>query len=365
MRIIKLSEYTEDIIIQEAIKVLNSGGLVIYPTETTYGIGVDASNQKAVDKLLSYKGRKEGKPLSVAVANKKQAQRYVEINPTAENIYNNFLPGPVTVISKYKSNLAFGIASEKGTLGVRIPKFQFTLQLLIAYDKAITATSANPYNSKAPYKIDDIINSISNKQKNLIDLIIDVGELTHNNLSTVIDTESGNIETIRNGDFHFNLKKVFISKNVLNTIEFGEKVGKYIINDMNHDKPILIAIQGDLGAGKTHFASGVAKSLGITQTVKSPTFIIANEYKLNILPILSTSGLKFFHIDTYRMEKSEEMINIGFELMCSKSNIILIEWANKVLDILDQYKNICNFIWLRFEYIDDNTREIYFDIPLD
>ena len=73
MTILSLDEKTEQNIIKQAIKILESGGLVVYPTETCYGLAADATNQEAINKLLSYKRRREGKPLSVLVDSKKTA----------------------------------------------------------------------------------------------------------------------------------------------------------------------------------------------------------------------------------------------------------------------------------------------------
>ena len=85
MKIIKLSRSNHQKVILEAVKVLKADGLVIYPTETCYGAGVDATNQPAVDKLLTYKTRREGKPLSIAVADKSMASNYVKLNTSALN----------------------------------------------------------------------------------------------------------------------------------------------------------------------------------------------------------------------------------------------------------------------------------------
>ena len=71
--------------VAQAVKVLKQGGLVIYPTETCYGAGVDATNQTAVDKLLAYKARREGRPLSVAVTDQTMASIYIKLNLTAKN----------------------------------------------------------------------------------------------------------------------------------------------------------------------------------------------------------------------------------------------------------------------------------------
>ena len=356
MEILDTLKISKEEIINKTIQVLSQGGIVIYPTETTYGIGVDAENQLAVDKLLQYKGRREGKPFSVAVTDYDMATRYVTVNKTAQNIYSNFLPGPVTVISQSKNIVAKGVASETGTLGIRIPNYSLILDIIHAYNKGITATSANQSQGKAPYSISDILENISAKQKSLIDLILDAGELPRNPPSTVIDTVSGNIETIRSGSYRFDLNKSITSKTVEYTINLGKELGKQILKDLK-ERPCVIAIQGDLGAGKTHFASGVAKGLGIQQMIKSPTFILCNEYNFQI-NTENKKNLTYYHIDTYRMNNESDLLNIGFQDMISEPNIILIEWADRVLPILEKFKDQCNFIWLRFDYIDENTRII-------
>src|SRR5258708_6009897 len=188
MKTIKLDLSNFSEAIEKTLQVLEAGGLVIFPTETTYGAGVDALSQNAVDKVLAYKARREGKPLSIAVSEATMAAQYVEVRDSARNIYERFLPGPVTVISKGRGKVANGVESEFGTLGIRIPKYDFVLEVVKKFGRPITATSANGSGEKRPYSIQDIFDGISEKQKGLIDLIIDVGELPHNLPSTVIDT---------------------------------------------------------------------------------------------------------------------------------------------------------------------------------
>src|SRR5258708_5864385 len=138
-------------VITQTIAVLRSGGLVIFPTETTYGAGVLATNQVAVDKLLAFKSRREGKPLSIAVTDEEMANRYVEVNESAHRLYERFLPGPVTVISRGRGVVAHGVESEFGTLGVRIPDYALVLELVKQLGEPITATSANASGAKRPY----------------------------------------------------------------------------------------------------------------------------------------------------------------------------------------------------------------------
>lgn len=136
--------------VKSAVEVLASGGLVIYPTETIYGIGADALNPGAIVKLAKYKQRPLGKPYSIAVSDIKMAEKYVTLNESARNIYKEFLPGPVTVVSTGKHVVAQGVESETGTLGIRIPDYKLVIDIVKSFGKPITSTSANAsYKKKA------------------------------------------------------------------------------------------------------------------------------------------------------------------------------------------------------------------------
>ena len=89
----------------------------------------------------------------------------------------------------------------------------------------------------------------------------------------------------------------------------------------------VITLDGDLGAGKTAFTRGLAKGLGITDSVSSPTFTIVNEYRNGNVPLL--------HFDVYRLDSSDEMYDIGWEDYLSQGAVIVIEWATNIADILD------------------------------
>ena len=122
--------------ITRAIEVLKSGGLIIYPTETCYGLGGDATNPEALKKIMEYKKLRGSKPISIAVADKKMAEEYVEINEMAENLYNNYLPGPITVISMSKGELVPPVVSIQGGVGIRYPDYDFSLEMIkIAHSK--------------------------------------------------------------------------------------------------------------------------------------------------------------------------------------------------------------------------------------
>jgi len=124
------------------------------------------------------------------------------------------------------------------------------------------------------------------------------------------------------------------------TILFGEQIAKKLQNGG------VICLYGQLGSGKTTFTQGFAKGLGITKRVISPTFLIIRSYK--------HKKINFYHIDLYRINNKIELENLGIlELLSDPKNIIVIEWAEKLLDLMPK-----NRIDIHFKNIGDDQREI-------
>lgn len=324
--------------VDQAVTVLKSGGLVIYPTETVYGIGAGATNPGAIKKLSKYKNRPFGKPYSIAVAGQKMAEEYVELNATAKNLYREFLPGPLTVISKGKHKVAPGIESEDGTLGIRIPAYKLVIDVVSKLGKPITATSANASYKKRPYKISDILENISEKQKGLIDLIIDAGELPPNEPSTVIDTTFDDPVTLRQGEIKFSDKNSVVSQSEENTQNIAKEIWQKYEKHKNK-RAIVFALQGEMGTGKTIFTKGLARAMGIKELVTSPTFNLINEYH----------GLT--HIDAWRFEKSDELMALGFNDLINNKSVISIEWAERVADIIREFDDEAVIVWVKIEFL--------------
>ncbi len=332
MQILDAKKLTSQEVIDQTVKVLNQGGLVIFPTETTYGAGVDATNQQAVDKLLSYKSRREGKPLSIAVPDQQTASKYVQINEQAKKLYSRFIPGPITIVSESLDKVAPGVSSEFGTLGVRIPDYSLILDLLKEFGKPMTATSANASGKKRPYNIDDILNNLSEKQKNLIDLIIDAGELPHNEPSTVIDTTLSTPVIMRNGVKTHNYASLQNTNNAHLTThteqETKEIAGKLLLKHWNQvqDTGLTIGLNGPLGVGKTIFAKGAAQFLKIEDTITSPTYSYIEEYDYHRH---QTQG-RLYHLDLWKVDSQEIFNRLEIKDLIKPNNIILIEWWNQV-----------------------------------
>lgn len=328
MKILKLNSDSAEII-EEAVKCLENDGLVIYPTETVYGIGASAISAKAIDKLLQYKGRREGKPLSIAVTNQTMADKYVKINEQALKFYKNFLPGPFTVISKSKNLVDPRVNSEFGTLGIRIPDYPLINQIVKKFGNPITSTSANASGKKRPYKIEDVFANLSEKQKTLIDLVIDAGELPKNEPSVVIDTTLSTPIALRGSLQKNSETEVLWSNSENETIELA---GRLMLNHLNQlqSSGLIFALNGSLGMGKTIFAKGVAKFLGIKETISSPTYSYINEYDYKRL---ETSGV-FYHIDAWKIDDQKELEFLKINELVKKNNVVVIEWFNQIQEWL-------------------------------
>lgn len=371
MKIISLVQTPEDDVIKQAQAVLAAGGLIIFPTETVYGAGVDATNQAAVHRLLSYKSRREGKPLSIAVTDLAMAEDFVELNDQARDLYKRFLPGPLTIISKSKGTVAPGVASEFGTLGTRIPAYPLVLNLVQAYGKPITATSANASDKKKPYTIKDILNNLSEKQKSLIGLIIDAGELPKNPPSTVIDTTLSAPITLRRGEVLSSNEQAAINIVTHSEQETRSLAGRLLLKHWNelHKHGLLITLDGALGTGKTIFAKGVAEFLGITETITSPTYTYIEEYPYTRH---QTTGM-MYHLDLWKVDSKEMYDRLEIEQLIKPNNVVIIEWFSQVADFwkinsmktnVDVKKPITNPTQIQVHIDESSHKERYISVTV-
>lgn len=347
MKVIDLKNTAPKEAIAEAVAVLKNGGLVIFPTETVYGAGVDATNQTAADKLLQYKSRREGKPLSIAVANQAMAEEYVELNEQARTLYQQFMPGPITIVSKDLGKLAKGVASEFATVGTRIADYDLVRGLARAFGKPFTATSANSSGKKRPYSVQDLLDNLSDRQKSLIDLILDAGQLPPNPPSTVIDTTLSTPVTLRSGKIDLGITGAQNGsnnqgKNSTQLVSSSETetqqiAGRLLLKhwDTINQSGLILGLDGPLGAGKTIFAKGVAKFLGIKEKITSPTYSYINEYKFTRH---QTTGI-FYHLDLWKVETPDEFERLELHKLFAPNNIILIEWYSQVQSELEQIAN--------------------------
>ncbi|MBU2543376.1 threonylcarbamoyl-AMP synthase [Patescibacteria group bacterium] len=355
MKILDIVKTPEKEVINTTVKVLGAGGLVIFPTETVYGAGVDATNQTAVDKLLAYKSRREGKPLSIAVPDQQTAAKFVQINDQANKLFQRFLPGPVTVVSKGLNKVAKGVESEFGTLGVRIPDHALVIKILIAFGKPITATSANASGKKRPYCVADIFGSLSHKQQRLIDLVLDAGQLPPNEPSAVIDTTFSTPTTLRAGKIKTAGKKPLISHSEDETKKIA---GTLMLKhwDQIKESGLIIGLNGPLGAGKTIFTKGVGDFLRIADTITSPTYSYIAEYDYQRHGVKG----KLYHLDLWKIDTKEELERLEIEKLIAPHNVVAIEWWEQNQEYFKKIikKKAATLLTILLEEKSDQSRKI-------
>ncbi len=334
MQVLRLTvtSATESTSLTQAVEALQRGDIVVFPTETTYGLGVDATNPSAVQKLLQYKTQRGDKPLSILVKNQEQAEEFVQLSDSAKQAYGAFLPGPVTVVSVGKHQVAPGVESVQGTLGVRISSYPLAQKLAEQFGKPITATSANASGKKRPYRVEDILENTSARQQDLISVILDVGELAKNPPSTVIDTTLDTLQVLRQGESLAPQGETLQLSGVDETIDWGKLVAQRFRSSYGY-QPVIFALNGPMGVGKTHVAKGIAAGLGITDTVVSPSYTLLNEY----IFINEGQTLPLWHIDAWRTEHAQELEELGIQHLLQSNGVLILEWSQLAAELLETW----------------------------
>lgn len=178
--------------IAEATKLLDLGHIVVYPTDTLYGLGADALNSRAVEKISKIKGRLG--PWSIAVSNFEMLKKYCRIPKNHAEFVQDKLPGPITLIFPEGSKkLAPELLGLNQSIGVRIPNNSITQQLITALGKPITSTSVNR-TGESPLNDPNLIRK---NFSNEIDLILDAGTLLPSSGSTIYDLSTDIIKNVR------------------------------------------------------------------------------------------------------------------------------------------------------------------------
>ena len=198
MERIELDDESINVATTRASKVLRNGGVVMYPTDTLYGLGADAFSDKAVDKIYAIKGRDEKKPIHCIVADIAMAEEYAEVTDDARLLFERLLAGGLTVILKKREAVVGGIARGLDTIGIRIPHNDFCIQLAGAFGEPFTATSANLAGHEHQWSVEAILKQLGPNAE-IIDLIIDAGELPPSAPSTVVDLSGEEPLIVREG----------------------------------------------------------------------------------------------------------------------------------------------------------------------
>lgn len=183
-------------LIMEAVLVIKNGGVISFPTRHLYGLGADAFNTDAVDRVFEIKRRPDNKPLLVLIDKQYDLTRLVRNIPYgATCIMERFWPGSVTIVFEAKDTLPVNLTAGTDRIGVRMPEHPVALALTNAVQGPITATSANITSNSGCSQISDMDPLITNK----LDLIIDAGTLKGGTGSTVVDVTADSPKILRQG----------------------------------------------------------------------------------------------------------------------------------------------------------------------
>ena len=182
--------------IAAAVKALCRGEVIVFPTETLYGLGADAVNPAAVEKIFELKGRDPANPIPVLVANPSMLHSLVvEVPPLAETLFAYFWPGPLTIVLPARKDIPGPLVNSRGGVGVRISSNPVAAGLVEKLGTPLTATSANPSGRAAARSVAEAKTYFAGK----INLFIDGGELRSTTGSTVVEIREDSLAVIREG----------------------------------------------------------------------------------------------------------------------------------------------------------------------
>jgi L-threonylcarbamoyladenylate synthase len=182
---------------EAAIETLRRGDVIVFPTETLYGLGADALNSEAVEKVFKLKGRDSQNPIPVLVADPEMLRNLVsEIPPLAQKLMDRFWPGPLTLVLPAREDLPKPLLNASAGIAVRISSQPIATQLLKELGRPMTATSANPSGKEPARTLQEAKRYFSGK----VNFFLDGGRLSSKSGSTVVELVGAAIKIIREGD---------------------------------------------------------------------------------------------------------------------------------------------------------------------
>lgn len=180
-----------------ALAALRRNDVIVFPTETLYGLGADALSVTAVEKVFRLKGRDPHNPIPLLIDGCDMLGAVaVEIPPLAETLIARFWPGPLTVVLPARKDIPHPLLNSHGGVGVRVSSQPIATEIVKSLGHPVTATSANP-SGKAPARTLDAAKYYFSRE---IDVFVDGGELTSENGSTVVEISGDKVKIIRAGE---------------------------------------------------------------------------------------------------------------------------------------------------------------------
>jgi L-threonylcarbamoyladenylate synthase len=193
----------------EAIAALRRGDVIVFPTETLYGLGADALNSQAVEQVFQLKGRDPLNPIPVLVADREMLHALVaDVPEAAQKLIRQFWPGPLTLVLPARKEIPKPLCNPSGGVGVRISSQAIATRLVNTLGRPLTATSANPSGKEPARTVPEAKRYFGDQ----IEVFVDGGKLTAKTGSTVVEVMGDTIKIIRQGE--------------LNTAELGRVLGQ-------------------------------------------------------------------------------------------------------------------------------------------
>lgn len=179
--------------ISKTLKILEEGGVVAFPTDTVYGVGVRAFDVDGIERLYTIKGRERSKAIAILIAEASQLEQIAEVNKAAQTLAKKFWPGPVTLVLPRKPQVPESLA-QGPTIGIRVPDHPVSRKLLAAAGP-MAVTSANLSGEKNTLNADEVLAQLDGR----IDLVLDGGQTPGTQPSTVVDLTEGAPKFLRMG----------------------------------------------------------------------------------------------------------------------------------------------------------------------
>lgn len=182
---------TDENAVLRAVEILRSGGVVMHPTETCYGLAVDIFNEGALEKLYNLKGRDADKPLSILVDGFGMAQEYGLFSEKANELVQKYWPGALSIVVPRKKKLSEFLNKGQDFVSIRYSSDLMTNEMVREFDKPITTTSANKSGGEPLYKAEGFEG---------VDLVVDGGEILKNRPSTIVKVDGDSVQVLRQGN---------------------------------------------------------------------------------------------------------------------------------------------------------------------
>ena len=306
--------------IKEAAKSIKSGELVLFPTETVYGIGANALNEKAVNKIFVAKGRAGDNPLIVHISDYYMLSDLVQnVGSIEQKLIDKFWPGPLTIIFDRKKCIPNNVTAGLETVGIRMPRDEIARRLIEYSRLPIAAPSANISGRPSGTKIEDIIEELDGK----VDYILDAGKTDIGVESTVVRVIDGKVHILRPGKITVeDIKKIGIEVNVEKQV-------------MEECKPFDKVMSP--GMKYRHYAPKTKCLLIYSNDIEKLIQKINEEIELekNILVLGTTSNLDKYKTDNKLdmgnslEEISKNLFSLLRKVDSYKVNLVIIEGVKK------------------------------------